>query len=291
MKKRTTILPLLMIVLCVAAFVGYRVLDRIRTDTKPPEITLTSQTLELSVTDPQQTLLQGITATDKKDGNVTDSLVVERIRMLDSTGRASASYAAFDAAGNVAKASREILYTDYEAPRFSLKAPLLYRYGTSFDILSTIGATDALDGDIQHRVRATTLDEESITALGTHDVQFQVTNSMGDTVSLVIPVEVYDPQVYTASLTLNNYLVYMNVGDSFKPADYLGTFTLMGEETKLGSRLPANFTLATDGTVQTDTPGVYPVGFRVTYTEKNETNPLLSRKYTGYSKLIVVVEG
>lgn len=291
MKKRTTILPLLLIVLCVAALIGYQLLDRIRRDTKAPEITMDSQVLALSVADPEAALLQGMTATDERDGNVTDSMVVERITMLDSIGRASVSYAAFDAAGNVAKASREILYTDYQAPRFTLQAPLLYRYGTSFDILSTIGATDALDGDIQHRIRATALDENAITALGSHDVQFQVTNSMGDTVSLVIPVEVYDPQAYTASLTLNNYLVYLKTGDSFRPAEYLDTFTLMGEETKLGGRLPADYALATVGTVQTDTPGTYPVEYRVTYTERNTNNPLTSRKYTGYSKLIVVVEG
>lgn len=291
MRKRTTILLLLLIALCVAAFIGYRVLDRIRTDTKPPEITLDSQTLEISVNDPERMLLQGITATDKKDGNVTDSLVVERIRMLDSTGRASVSYAAFDEAGNVAKASREVLYSDYVSPRFTLNTPLLYRYGTSFDILSTIGATDALDGDIQHRIRATTLDEETITGLGTHDVQFQVTNSMGDTVSLVIPVEVYDPQAYTASLTLSDYLIYLNVGDSFKPSDYLGSFTLMDDTTKLGNKLPAGYSLAIEGTVQTDVPGVYAVGYRVTYTEQSINNSLSNRKFTGYNKLIVVVEG
>lgn len=291
MRKRTTILLISLIVICVAVFLGYQAFDRLRTDTRPPEITLDAQSLSLSVTDSREALLQGVSAEDKVDGNVTDSIVVESVNLLDNTGRASVSYAAFDKTGNVAKAQREIQYTDYESPRFRLETPLLYPYGTSFDILSTIGAEDLIDGDIQHRIRATSLSETSTATMGSHDVQFQVSNSLGDTVSIVFPVEVYDPQMYDATLTLKNYLVYLNVGDSFTAASYLDGFKLMNEETLLNGRLPSGFSLAANGTVQTDTPGVYTVTYRVTYTEKNDTNPLLSRKYTGYSKLIVVVEG
>ena len=38
-------------------------------------------------------------------------------------------------------------------------------------------------------------------------------------------------------------------------------------------------------------PGVYTVEYRVTFTDRDEKNPDFDRKYTGYSKLIVVVEG
>ena len=291
MRKRTTIILILLIVICVAVFLGYRMLDRIRTDTQPPEISLGGQSLTLSVTDPQTALLQGVSATDKADGNVTASLVVESINLLDSTGKASVSYAAFDKAGNVAKAQQEVLFADYASPRFILNAPLLYRYGSNFDVLSTIGAEDGIDGNIQHRIRATALDENAITTMGSHDVQFQVTNSLGDTVTMVFPVEVYDPQSYDATLTLTDYLIYLNTGDSFSASSYLNSFSLLSETTKLNGRMPSGYSLKTAGTVDTDTPGVYTVEYRVTYTEKNENNPLLSRKYTGYNKLIVVVEG
>ena len=291
MRKRTTIILILLIVICVAVFLGYRMLDRIRTDTQPPEITLGGETLTLSVNDSKSALLQGVSATDKVDGNVTDSLVVESVNLLDSTGRANVSYAAFDKAGNVAKAQQEVLFADYASPRFILNAPLLYRYGSNFDVLSTIGAEDGIDGNIQHRIRATALDENAITTMGSHDVQFQVTNSLGDTVTMVFPVEVYDPQSYDATLTLTDYLIYLNTGDSFNASSYLSSFSLLNETTKLNGRTPSGYSLKTTGTVDTDTPGIYTVEYRVTYTEKNENNPLLSRKYTGYNKLIVVVEG
>lgn len=291
MKKKITILLMALILLCAAVFVGYRTLDRIRTDARPPEITISSAALEISVTDPTQALLEGVTATDKADGDVTDSLVVEQISILDHTGRLSVSYAAFDKSGNVAKAQRESRYTDYVSPRFVLNQPLLFRSGTTFDVLKVLGATDMIDGNIQYRIRATTLSDSSITAAGTHDVQFQVSNSLGDTVSMVFPVEVYDPKDYNAELTLTDYLIYLDAGESFDASRYLNDFTCMGETTKLNARLPYGFSLKTEGTVQTSTPGVYPVTYHVTYKDPSLAGADLSRTYEGYSKLIVVVEG
>ena len=291
MRKKTNILFLILILVCLIVFLGYRAWDAIRTDTQPPEISLSTVTPELPVGDSKDVLLQGISATDKQDGNVTDSLVIEDIHLLDSTGRLSVSYAAFDKSGNVTKAQQEAHFTDYVAPRFTLKTPLLYRSGTSFDILNNIGATDLFDGDLQHRIRATAMDSNSISTPGTHDVQFQLTNSLGDTAIIVLPVEVYDPLSYPASVTLNSYLVYMKVGDSFKPADYLDTFTLSGKTTSLNGRLPNNFSLQTIGDVQTSTPGVYTVQYLVTYNEKSLSNSFADRTYTGYSKLVIIVEG
>ncbi|MBQ8835477.1 MAG: hypothetical protein IJ001_11235 [Oscillospiraceae bacterium] len=284
-------LYILLILLCLGAFFGYRAWDSIRTDSEVPKITVSDGVPEFSVLDEKTVLLQGVTASDKTDGDVTNSLVVESVSLLDKDGTVSVSYAAFDAAGNVAKAQRTVKYTDYESPRLTLSGPLAYPSGSSFDVLSTVGATDVLDGDIQHRVRATALEQGSIAVTGTHNVQFQVTNSLGDTVTQVFPVDVYAADEYNASLSLTSYIVYLNVGDSFNASKYLDTFTLQGEGTSLRSGLPRNFSMKTTGQVDTTQPGAYSVQIRVTYTDRHETNAELDRQYTGYSKLIVVVEG
>ena len=269
MKKRNWLL-LLLIVLCLAAFFGYRKLDQLRTDTRAPQIHIDEQPLEVSVRDDKSALLAGITASDNVDGDVTASLVVERVNLTDSDGSISVSYAAFDGAGNVAKAKREGRYTDYERPRFTV---------------------DAIDGDIQHRVRATTKGTSSIMALGSHMVQFQVTNSLGDTVSETFPVEVISSGIYNAALELTDYLVYLPKDAQFYPAQYLKSFTWLGEQDSLAGGLPTDYSMRTRGTVQTGYPGVYTVEYRVTFTDRDEKNPDFDRKYTGYSKLIVVVEG
>lgn len=289
--KRNRWLLIIPIIACLAALYGYKLLDRIRTDTKPPQITVDADPLQLSVTDPDTMLLQGVAAHDSRDGDVTASLVVESLSLQDSSGRLLVNIAAFDRAGNVAKAQREVQYTDYVGPRFHLDMPLLYPYGSSFDVLSAIRATDALDGDIQHRIRATSLVDRSIAELGVHDVKFQVSNSLGDTVSLVIPVEVYDPTQYGAELALKDYLVYIKKGSTFDPASYLLSFSRGGSSVDLNGRLPAGYSLKTEGNVRTQEPGVYPVTLRVTYTVKNGTDPSRDQVYTGHSKLIVIVEG
>ena len=101
MKKKNWLL-LVLIVLCLGVFYSYRAIVRARTDTQPPVITINPEPVEISVNAPKGILLQDVTAEDDVDGNVTDSIIMESIRLLDSDGRISVGYAAFDSAGNVA---------------------------------------------------------------------------------------------------------------------------------------------------------------------------------------------
>ena len=291
MKKGFNIIVILLIAACVAALFGYRALDNLRTDTQPPDIILEENIPEISVFDSADALLQGVTATDKKDGDVTELLVVEHVSLINADGNIMVSYAAFDRSGNVAKAQREARYHDYQSPKLTLRQALLFPQGTNFDVLNVVGAQDVLDGDIQHRVRATLLEENVINELGVHNVRFQVTNSLGDMVSYVLPVEAYDPKRYEGTLELTEYLIYLTPGQSFTAKDYLSTCTLLGETVSLRSGLPKDYQLETKGEVQADVPGVYPVEYRITYTIKNERDRDLDQHYTAYSKLIVIVEG
>lgn len=281
----------LLIALCLAIFFAYRAVNQITADTEAPKISVDTQQLEVSVQDDKSALLQGVTARDSKDGDVTASLLVENIQLLDTDGTITVTYAAFDKAGNVAKAQRQVQYTDYESPKFTLSDPLLFAQGSNFDVLSVIGSQDVVDGDIQHRIRATSLDETSISTVGNHKVQFRVTNSLGDTVEEVFPVEVYAAGTYEATLSLTDYLVYVPVGTNFVAKNYLKSFTLNHKTVSIENVLPKEYSLRTSGKVDTATPGVYSVSFIVTYTPENEGNAQTVRKYTGYSKLIVVVEG
>ena len=289
MKKRMWIYFVL-IVLCMAVFFGYRTVKRLSADTKAPQVNISSAVQQVSVQAPKEALLQGITAKDEADGDVTASLVVESVRLLDSDGKATVSYAAFDRAGNVAKASSQVQYTDYESPRFSLDGPLVFAQNSSADILSRIHVTDLIDGDITRRIRATSLAEDSASNLGTHEVELCVTNSLGDTAELTLPVEVYPVGTYQASVSLTDYLIYLPVGATFNPKDYLNSFSMGNETTSLENGIPKDLSLQTVGTVNTKIPGVYSVGYTVTYAVTNTGNPGESRTYSGYSKLIVVVE-
>jgi hypothetical protein len=147
-----------------------------------------------------------------------------------------------------------------------------------------IRAEDALDGDISHRIRVTSLDESSVTTMGLHQVELRVSNSLGETVKLVIPVEVYAAGSYEATLKLKEYLIYLPAGETLDAESYLDVFSRSGNSVALANGLPEGYSLDMKSDVQPDVPGVYTVEYRVTQTAGVGT-------YTGYAKLIVVVEG
>lgn len=283
MKKRN-LFYLVMIGLCLAALFGYRAWDAMRTDTQPPELYIPETVPQVSVHDDDAVILSGVSARDKKDGDVSDSLVVESITLTDG-GTATVRCAAFDRAGNVTKGELTVQFTDYESPRFGLTQPLIFSLGSNFDVLKMISCQDLLDGDISHRIRATSLDETSIATQGVHDVQFRATNSLGETAELVIPVEVVPTGTYQGTLTLSDYLVYLPLGSDFDPSDYPQSYTQTNQTISLRGTLPEGCTLRVEENVNTNIPGVYSVTYKLTYTRANGT------AVSAYSRLIVVVEG
>lgn len=283
MKKKHYILVAIL-VLTVATFLGYRAVMATVRDSQSPEISVPEGTLELTMAATEKELLQGITASDKRDGDVTASLIVEKIGNVGADHTATVTYAAFDTAGNVAKASRKVQFTDYTSPRFALSRPLVFAAGSNFDLLSFVKAEDVIDGDISHRVRATNLDGGVITTQGTYNVLLQVTNSLGDTAELTVPVEVQAAGLYDATVTLTDHLVYLKTGESFDPEDYLERFTMGRNPVSLQGVIPSYIDVKTEGQVDTAVPGTYVVCYTVT-SQKDDV------KNTAYTKLIVVVEG
>lgn len=285
---RRNVLFILVLVLCIGAFSLYLLIDRQNTDREGPTITVSTEALELSVQDPKEAYLQGVTAFDDKDGDVTASLVVASVRLVDADGTIEVTYAAFDKAGNVANTVRNARYTDYVSPRFTVDASLAFPYGYNFDLFQIMQAQDVLDGDISHRVRVTSLDDQVITAVGIHRVELRVSNSMGETARLEIPVEVYAADAYNATLTLTDYLIYLPAGEELDAESYLKAYTKGNATVSLRGGLPEGCTLDIKNQVQTDVPGVYTVEYRVSQTVGTGAS---ARTNTGYAKLIVVVEG
>ena len=270
---------LVITVLCCLGFAAYLVYTRQIADNTPPEISFTSDLLEVSVEASEDDLLAGVSALDAKDGDVTNSILIEGISGLSSDQLAIVTYAAFDKAGNVAKSQRTLRYTDYHSPRFSLTAPLIFRSGSSFDLLKFISAEDVMDGILDNRIKATLVSGEgALNEEGIYEVEFRVTNSMRDTAYLTVPVEIYPVGLYNATVTLTDYLIYVQPGDLFDYNDYLDTLQV-GTETISLSSIPSDVSVSYNSDVNLNTPGTY----SVTYTLKKGS-------YTGYTRLIVVVE-
>lgn len=280
----STVLYLALILIWGVGFLLYLNGNHLRKDTKPPVIAFSFEILEISARDPKQALLRGVTATDDKDGDVTDSLVVAQLQMAGREGVVRVTYAAFDAAGNVTKATRQVRFTDYESPKFTLSTALAFSGNTKFDLFAIVKAQDMLDGDISHRVRITSLDDSAVTTVGDHSVQVTVSNSLGETVSLILPVEVYAAGTYQAAVALKEYLVYVPVGHKLDTQSYLKEFIRGNVTVDLTNGIPEGYTLDVRSNVKPGVPGVYTVEYRI-------TEATGGAGYVGYTKLIVVVEG
>ena len=163
--KRARVFYLLLTILCAAAVILYFMYFDVTEDHNAPEITVPEGQLELSIADGQAKILEGVTAFDSRNGDVTPSMVVEMVKGLKGDGSAKATLAAFDRSGNVAKAVRDIRYTDYTSPVFDLNQPLLFREEVSYNLLDSITAEDVIDGDITNRVKVTILEADHSVSL------------------------------------------------------------------------------------------------------------------------------
>ena len=228
----------------------------------PPVLSCDEGILEISVRDSDTALLTGITANDEQDGDLTGRILVTGTSRLMDDGTAKVSYAVFDSDDNMATLTRQIRYTDYRRPRFSLEEPLVYTIGQNIALLDRLHAEDVLDGDITQAIRVTYTDSNTDT--GIHSLNVQVTNSMGDTAWLTLPVILLEDHDNRVDVTLDTYLLYLQQGDSFRAADHLVRASFHGDSVSLG-----NVTIS--GDVDTDTPGIYNVHYTGTYGSRTGT--------------------
>lgn len=284
MSKRVIWCMRLMSAAAILTLFIYLFIDARTTDKETPVFSIADAEITSSVLDPEEVLLNGVSAWDDSSGDLSDSIIIESVYAITKDGYATVTYAVSDHSGNTAITERVVHYTDYASPRFTLSGPLIFEFGTHFDVLDHVHATDVFEGDISRRIKPTMLSTgTSVGEEGQHEVQFRVTNSLGDTSQLVLPVEVYPAGSYNAQLKLTDYLIYLPVGNAFKASDYLAQIQVQGESLDLSREIPEDVTVSISGNVNSAEPGVYPVAFTVVV----QRNGLI---YTGYTKLLVVIE-
>ena len=225
-----------------------------------PVLTCDSDTLDVSVSDGESVLLQGVTAKDKQDGDLTGNILISSISKMVG-GSARVNYLVFDSDNNVGSLTRTIRYTDYVPPRFQVLEPLVYAANEPVALLDRLLVEDVLDGDITGSVRVSYLTETDIASVYTVDLQ--VTNSAGDTARVSLPIIRQDNR-YRGRVVLDSYLIYLEQGASFNPRSHLTRVELGSgiDETRGDTQ-----DVAISGTVDTSKPGCYHVIY--TYHQDN----------------------
>ena len=258
MKK----LQILVIVLAVAVVAANIVLffRQSGKDNVPPEITVHQDQIELSIRAEADEFCQGLTAEDSRDGDLTGQIQVEHISQLIGEDTAKVTYVVFDAAGNAGTASRTVRFTDCIGPRFRLSAPLNFNLGAMVTLKDRLTAEDGMDGDVTAQIRVSGSSLRNDTE-GVYRIDAQVTNSLGQTEIVSLPVSISGRNRNAPQITLTEYLVYIRVGDEFEPKDYLESV-----EDPAAEREAKKSAVKIASGVDPETPGTYDV----TYTYKGE---------------------
>ena len=250
---------LILVLLAVTALYAWQRVSTNLTDAKePPVIECPAEPLVISVADAAETnrLLAGVTASDAQDGDLTNDILVAGVSKLITENTAKITYVVFDSDNNMASATRSVRYTDYHCPRFSLSEPLVYTFSQEILLLDRLQALDVIDGDITNAIRVSQMLATSDSEIYAVDVQ--VTNSMGDTAWLSLPVILLEGGGDRVEITLSSYLVYLEKGSGFHARNYLESATFAGETLDLEN-------VHISGQVDTNTPGVYQVQYDAAY--------------------------
>lgn len=257
-----------LLIVSLLVFSAFTIYTKTHKDTAGPVLSAEKDVLKVSVEDDEKKLMKGITAIDSQDGDVTKSLVVENLSNFTTQGRRIITYAAFDSNGNVGKTSREIQYTDYVPPHFTMKSAPEFSQSEldkMEDFSTIIQAEDCLDGDISRNITLSHVgDYEEDQFGGKQELLFKVSNSAGDVISL--PVTVSYHEAGAPVLQLSSYIAYVKKGSQFDPNGFLKKIHIGTDEytvTEFRDKI-ADQTLTIKNGVNVAEPGNYQVIYTVT---------------------------
>lgn len=264
--KKLKIFSVLLLLISAGIFAAFQIYTKAVQDKQPPVITCEPEELTVSVGASEEDLMQGVTAKDKRSGDVTDTLVVESLSSFTEEGKRIITYAAVDDSMNVGRRERTLIYADYQPPVFHMSAPLCYPVGSNVDILSHISAESVLDGSLSSNIKYSVEKTVNTSTSGNYPVEFRVMDSCGKTVYLSTQIEIYDRTYAGIQVSLTDYLVYVGLGQGFDPQVYYAGADKEG-------------VLDIQSNVNTGEPGTYYVDYIVNGVSAS-----------GKSRLVVVVQ-
>lgn len=287
MLRKTRIFVVIFFIISVLLFGGYTLIRAVTVDRTLPIIEMDSDEVTISVKGGDAAILEGIKASDEKDGDITGNLFVESKSTFIEKGIFKATIAVADSDNHVTKVERKVTYSDYRSPQFTLTEPLKFLTTREnlddLNIAESLRANDVVDGDISNKIKISS--EYSINGYTTGDshMEFIVTNSMGDTSKLPVTVNIFSALEESGlpEIILSNYLINTPVGAGadigalIEQIEYHNDTFRRGEDGNLyngefdaeGNPIMFDWSaIQIDTDADWNTPGVYEV--KITFTDE-----------------------
>ncbi len=269
--KPFRIIVLIVFVIVSIASAAVFISEKLAVDKTIPEITVEEEMIEVSLKAKDEELLKGVTASDGKDGDLTDKIIIESISRFTEKGVSKVTYAVCDSNNNVAKATRMIKFKGYESPKFQVTGNLCFSLYENIDIRELIFASDSLEGNISNNIIVTS-DDYATSIPGAFTLNAFVSNGKGDSSTITLPLIVEDRPLSVPSIELKEYLVYTEKGKTIDFNSYI-IDALDIDEVSLKNQVTV------ESAVNFNQPGTYNVHYYVT--DKNGLR--------GHSVLTVIV--
>lgn len=247
-------LILILFILALGIFAFSEIKKVVHPLPSPPTITSSADAIEIPCDYTDEQILQGLQARGAKDGDLTDQLMVGNLSRFREKGVSTVTYVVFDSDNQPATYTRQVTFTDYRSPEFTLQIPLVFSHTGTNGVEAYVGATDLFSGDISNTVRYEDNDI-NFSTVGTYSLTVEASNSFGDTSSLQLPVHIVEEADLALQINLTQGLVYIDKGEAFAPASFIESVV-----TPDGSEL-SNNTVACYSGVDTQNAGVYEVRY------------------------------
>jgi hypothetical protein len=154
--------------------------------------------------------LNGVTATDAEDGDLSNINVVRNEVLNNVAGKYEVTYSATDSKG--ASSTKTITVIVNDPPKINAEDKVI-KLGENFDPLSGVSASDKEDGNITKEIEVIE-DNVDTTKEGNYTVKYSVVDSLGGKTTKTINVTVKEYIVLAESITINNKIDNLYIGSS-----------------------------------------------------------------------------
>lgn len=226
------------------------VLTVILSDSKGPKITVEQRNITYVNGDDKTSLLDGVSAYDAVDGDVTVSLIVKDITVLNSGDTAKVTYAARDNNNNISEAYRIVTYVDSDENYSEPDDEAMFQEITEGEVTEAeVSAENTETQATEEPVEDNTQETEEPTEEVNEEPQEEEKPEESEKPQSKATDN--KPEDKTPKITLKQKSVNINVGQTFNPSDYIK------------SKENAS-SIAIDGAINVMAPGTYPLTFKVT---------------------------
>lgn len=158
-------------------------------DITAPVITLPE--MNEVIQDAEFTIMDGITATDDRDGDLTSAIKINGEFDIHTPGTYTIVYSVSDSSGNEAQVTRQITVLekgksresrenkDIKAPVLTIPGDTVIKVGEEFDVRQGVSAQDEMDGDLTAEIQV--IGEFDIHTPGTYVITYRVSDNAGNT--------------------------------------------------------------------------------------------------------------